>query len=310
MLIFAVSNQTTKHMKLSTYIIALDFEHQRDYFPTEMGVTIINNDFTVGDTYHYYMKDEHLSKNLHNSAKTFLEVWEELHHLFQKDVLIVSHNHSTEKKVINQCFKKYGINEEFTSEDFFDTMWIIPAKLNVVCQSFNIPTDNHHQAGADSRMTAEIFCKYINRFSPDYQVLNEDEISDTGQNGFDDYKQMIEYETELIRYSKRNNIDNSEILSWLGNGDSERIAKLLDGEISEEFDDTIETDSDYWELDDCTRNENSLKYIYDMRVLNGQPMIPEILIQRIESESSDELTEESVDDFVDKLVTLENLGIL
>ena len=50
MLIFAVSNQTTKHMKLSTHIIALDFEHQRDYFPTEMGVTIINNDFTVGDT--------------------------------------------------------------------------------------------------------------------------------------------------------------------------------------------------------------------------------------------------------------------
>lgn len=275
-------------MKLTTHIIALDFEHKRNYFPTEMGITIINNNFTVGETYHYYIADEESSNKSRKSTKTFSEIWEEIQHLFPKDVLIVSHCHGTEKKVINQCFKKYNINKEYTADDFFDTMWIIPAKLIQVCQSFDILTNNHHHADADSRMTAEVFCKYMNRFSTDYQVLNEDEISSTGQSGFYFYEKLIEYETELIRYCKRNNINFDEILSWLGNEDSERIIKLLDGKIyrinNEINQFTIETDSDYWELHDCTSNENSLKYIYEMRVLNGQPIIPEESTKRAEIE--------------------------
>lgn len=266
-------------------MIALDFEHKRDYFPTEMGITIINNDFTVGETYHYYIKDEQFSKNSHKNAKTFPEVWEEVQHLFPEDVLIVSHCYGTEKKVINQCCKQYGINKKYTIDDFFDTMWIISAKLIEVCQSFDIPTENHHRADADSRMTAEIFCKYMNRINSDYaKVINENEVSGVSQTGFSNYKQLIEYETELLQYCKRNNINYYEIFSWLGNEDSERIAKLLDGEISDEFDDIIETDSDYWELHDCIYNEELLKYIYKMRFINGQPIIPEASEKRIEIE--------------------------
>lgn len=273
-------------MKLTTHMIALDFEHKKDYFPTEMGITIINNDFTVGETYHYYIKHEQLSKKLNENAKTFLEVWKEVQHLFPKDVLIISHSYGTEKKVINQCFKQYNIDKKYTVDDFFDTMWIVPAKLTEVCQSFDIPTDNHHRADADSRMAAEIFCKYMNRFVPNYvESLNEASI--TGRLGFGSYDQLVVYEMELLRYCKRNSINYNEMLSWLDDKDSERIVKLLNGKIFDDNDEidvddfTIETDSDFWELVDCKSNESSLKYIYEMRIFNGLPIIPESLEKRV-----------------------------
>ena len=268
-------------MKLTTHMVALDFEHKRDYFPTEMGITIINNDFTVGETYHYYIKHEQLSTKSNENAKTFLEVWEEVQHLFPKDVLIISHSYGTEKKVINQCFKKYNIDKKYTVDDFFDTMWIVPAKLTEVCQSFNIPTDNHHRADADSRMAAEIFCKYMNRFVPNYvESLNEASI--TGKFGLGEYDRLIEYETELIRYCKIKKIGYGTMLSWLGNGDAERMAELINGEISDEYDDTIETEFDFWEISDCKRYEETLKCIYEMRFYNGQTLIPESLINSVD----------------------------
>lgn len=167
---------------------------------------------------------------------------------------------------------------------FFDTMWVIPAKLAEVCRTLDIATENHHRADADSRMAAEVFCKHMNRIVPDYSKINEN-VSMTGSIGFGDYDKEINYENALISYCKRNNINNDKIISLLGNEDPKRIVSILDGKIIdyEFYDDenfTIETKTDYWELNECRRFEEDLKYIYEMRFLNNQPMIPETALKR------------------------------
>ena len=65
-------------MKLTNHMIALDFEHKKDYFPKEMGITVINNDFSVGETYHYYITDERVSNNSHNDSCLIYTVLEKL----------------------------------------------------------------------------------------------------------------------------------------------------------------------------------------------------------------------------------------
>lgn len=108
------------------------------------------------------------------NAPTFKELWSQINHHFDDIDLVVAHNASFDRSVLENCCNYYNISKPQIS--FNCTMilsrklWNIrPTKLSDVCGYFNIPL-NHHQADSDAMACAKIMLLALNHNNSSFSL--------------------------------------------------------------------------------------------------------------------------------------------
>ena len=178
-------------------IIALDFEtvqYDQKQRVCQIGITpIIDGEIQGTSTYlvkpplnqydYNSQKIHHITADMTADAPTFGELWENIKTCFVDADAIVCHNQSTEKKVLENEFAAYGLGE--MRFNFIDTLKLYRDKYNDgtpypysftlehLCEAYGLSTDNHHDAGADSRMCAEIYMRYNHNVEPDWAIMDK-----------------------------------------------------------------------------------------------------------------------------------------
>lgn len=93
-------------------------------------------------------------------APNFAELWPELLPLFKQTQLVIAHNVNFDRKVLQACAKRYGINlpdyrYECTVQLARKVLGIYPTNLPAVCAQLSIPL-KHHDALSDAVACARI----------------------------------------------------------------------------------------------------------------------------------------------------------
>lgn len=183
--------------KSESKVISLDFEtvlYDQEQRACQIGITpIIDGKLLETSTYfvkpphnqydYYSQKIHHITKDMTANAPNFDEIWKVIKTFFVDADAVVCHNQNTEKSVLKNEFTDYGLDE--MKFNFVDTLKLYRDKYNDgtpypysftlehLCEAYGLSTDNHHDAGADSRMCAEIYMKYNNGIEPDWTIMDK-----------------------------------------------------------------------------------------------------------------------------------------
>lgn len=181
-----------EHMK----ILAIDFETSQAFGhprACQIGLTPIENGI-IKETKSYLIKPphnaydnytitkHHITPEMTKNSPTFGELWPIIKKYFDEAEFLIAHNASTERNVLINEFSDYNLGT--MSYKIIDTLELYKKKFNqneqkyrlgleYICNAFGINTDNHHDAGDDSRNCAIIYLNYVNGIEPDMKVLSE-----------------------------------------------------------------------------------------------------------------------------------------
>lgn len=156
----------------------LDFETANGHRDSvcSVGLVIVDNMKIVEKYYSYvnpmtkyfnkYCVDAHgLSYDDVKNSPTFDVIWEDVDKLIGNSP-IVAHNAAFERSCINACGDSFGTNTDYkyictykNSKKIFTDL--SSYKLNNICESYNIPLKNHHNALEDAEACAKILIKLI-----------------------------------------------------------------------------------------------------------------------------------------------------
>ena len=115
----------------------------------------------------------------HTRDKPFFpEVWEKLFPIIQNKKL-VAHNAEFDINCLHQSFTYYNL--EIPEIEYDCTLLKTGQKLEHACASFNIPLDNHHNAGCDAEACAKLYLKVAENAVPDYSRVKSKKKSKTTQ---------------------------------------------------------------------------------------------------------------------------------
>lgn len=187
-----LQNKETDHMNL----LALDFETSQAFGlkrACQIGLTpIINGKIEETQSFlirppknmydKYTIKKHHITPEMTESSPSFGELWPSIKFYFDNADALIAHEVSTERNVLINEFQDYKLGT--MSYKFIDTLELYRQKYNqgeinyrlgleYICRAFGINTDNHHDAGDDSRNCAIIYLNYINGIDPDINLLAE-----------------------------------------------------------------------------------------------------------------------------------------
>jgi DNA polymerase-3 subunit epsilon len=102
------------------------------------------------------------------NSPTFDIVWEEIKQLFQNT--IVAHNAAFDEAVLRANLDYYGIDHTCIPP-FLCTYKIYGLSLDKLCYLFDIPLDNHHDAGFDACCCAKFYLNHLNGIEVDCSKL-------------------------------------------------------------------------------------------------------------------------------------------
>lgn len=158
----------------------LDFETANGYRDSvcSVGLVIIENMIITEKFYSFvnpmtkyfnkYCVNAHgLTYDDVKNSPTFDVVWNDVDKLIG-DSPIVAHNAAFERSCINACGDSFGTNTNYryictykNSKKIFTELKSY--KLNNICESYNIPLKNHHNALEDAEACAKILIKLLEK---------------------------------------------------------------------------------------------------------------------------------------------------
>lgn len=164
------SNTITKENKsYHTTFIAIDFETATSgecIQICQVGITVVENG-KVKDSFSrlvqpYMNKYDSFLSGIHGinelmtkNAPTFRELWVNELSVYFNDSVIVAHNASFDNRVLRDNIEFYGIDYDVPA--FEDTYKLFKASVETICRYLNIDYSEHHSAGFDSRISAELY---------------------------------------------------------------------------------------------------------------------------------------------------------
>lgn len=121
------------------------------------------------DNYYYYNNTEihGISAKDTKNIGTFDVHYEEIHKRLA-DKIVVAHNESFDRSVLNSCISHYGLsskglllykNWECTLQ-IYRSLGFYPNRLSDCCKRLNIPLQ-HHEALSDARACANLYLNYL-----------------------------------------------------------------------------------------------------------------------------------------------------
>lgn len=167
---------------MNSNFIAIDFETATsNKMACQIGVTIVENGlikdtivrmiqppcnkFDVG-----CMMVHNITPEQTKNTPTFDVVWQEFKDLFTS-YDIVAHNASFDESVLYANLTHYNIAHP-DIKPFICTYKLFGLSLEKLCCCFDIPLDNHHDAGFDSRCCATFYLNYLNSIGVDRSKIN------------------------------------------------------------------------------------------------------------------------------------------
>jgi DNA polymerase III subunit epsilon len=98
----------------------------------------------------------------------FPEVWGKIFPIIQNKKL-VAHSAKFDISCLHQTLTYYNL--EVPEFEYYCTFSKTGQKLEDACASYNIPLENHHNAGCDAEACAKLYLKIANNFEPDYSKV-------------------------------------------------------------------------------------------------------------------------------------------
>lgn len=162
--------------------IAYDFEtaNHELHSACSIALVMVKNNQIVGKYYSLIKPNTYFHpKNIEihgispkdvENAPSFVEVWQEISHYFQKNRLIVAHNAAFDNRVLSGCLSYYGLPESHflslctvrTSRKLYKQL--PNHKLNTVSDYLGVSLANHHHALDDSLACANILLRQEEEF--------------------------------------------------------------------------------------------------------------------------------------------------
>lgn len=167
---------------MNSNFIAIDFETATsNKMACQIGITIVENGF-IKDTIVYLIQPpgnkfdagcmmvHHITPEQTKNTPTFDIVWQELKDLFI-NYDVVAHNASFDEAVLYANLAYYQIDCQ-EIRPFICTYKLFGLSLEKLCCFFDIPLENHHDAGFDSRCCATFYLNYLNGVQVDSSKVN------------------------------------------------------------------------------------------------------------------------------------------
>ncbi len=161
--------------------ISIDFETATcDKMACQLGITIVE-DGEIKDTIVRLIQPpqnkydwgcinvHHITPENTLNSPTFDVVWEEIKQLFSQNT-IVAHNAAFDEAVLRANLDYYGIDHNSIAP-FLCTYKIYGLSLDKLCYLFDIPLDNHHDAGFDACCCAKFYLNHLNGVEVDCSKL-------------------------------------------------------------------------------------------------------------------------------------------
>ena len=237
------------------------------------GTDVINKYYSIVNPETYF---DTANTNIHGISSvdvvgfpTFPEIWNEISEYFSK-YLVVGHNVGFDLCCIKKSLSRHGINA--TPVYYLDTMNLTRTfvsdvknmRLNTLCDYFDIPLDNHHNALADSYATALLLQElmtnydfnvdeYIKKydFTDDYKPQNKEFRNNSYSDVTKHLQELQGVLTGIICDDELNDREIYALQSWMethtglkGNFPYDKIYDSLEKVLS----DNIITDSERDEL--------------------------------------------------------------
>ena len=161
--------------------IAVDFETATfSKMACQIGVTIVENGVIKGTAVDYIqppdnkyemgcIKVHHITPKQTINAPTFDVIWNNYKELFE-NYPIVAHNAPFDESVLRANLDYYEIPHHNIAK-FMCTYQIYALSLDKLCWAFNLPDDQHHDAGFDSLRCAQFYKFYLEGVKPDLSRL-------------------------------------------------------------------------------------------------------------------------------------------
>lgn len=161
--------------------IAIDFEIANNNLNSacSLGIIFVANNQIVDKKYYLIQPpnlifDEKMAK-IHGltredvvDAPKFDEIWQEINHFFQPDILVVAHNAQFDMSVLKSCLLEYSL--DIPDIQYACSISIsspvcrglgVRGSLKARTQHFGIVLEHHHNALADAQACAEIVIKSV-----------------------------------------------------------------------------------------------------------------------------------------------------
>lgn len=165
--------------------VAVDFETSNEkMMACQIGIVVVRNGIFVekrsiliqppGNEYtSSTIKVHGINPNMTKHCPCFKDIWIDIEKYFKED-LIVAHNASFDKSVLENNLKEYGIEPEKIGS-FDCTFNIFGMSLNEACESYGIPCENHHDALYDAECCAKLYLIHLNGGNklPDTEKKND-----------------------------------------------------------------------------------------------------------------------------------------
>ncbi|MBU8893025.1 MAG: 3'-5' exoribonuclease [Bacteroidales bacterium] len=121
-------------------------------------------------------KTHGITANDTKDSPIFPELWDEIKPFIENQKL-VAHNASFDIDCLTKTLELYDIKvPEF---EHSCTMKSTGAKLDEICQAYNIELVNHHDALCDARACANVFLKLLNKEKPDFSKVIREKKTDS-----------------------------------------------------------------------------------------------------------------------------------
>lgn len=191
--------------------IAIDFETANDSRISAVSIGVVpvcNGEINHDQCKHYYIcPPENNFRELHvkihgitwndvKDAPSFKELWENSLKDVLNDQLIFCHNASIDKACLEQLLTHYDINGNF---DFLDTRLLAERyfsfennKLATICEYFNVPLENHHNALCDAKACAGIALKMLEKIGDEADLLIQSSFPQKFQPNHDKFIRLKE----------------------------------------------------------------------------------------------------------------------
>lgn len=170
--------------------IAIDVEYADDNkYICQFGLVVVRDGQIVGEPQTWLiqppdniygerqMQKHHITPEMTLHSPTFPEVWSQIEPLLRGQQLW-AHNKSTERDALEATLGHYHIpHDNFNLEDSIHlyrrtdrTGWNHGNSLRACAYAIGLPCENHHDAGADALMCAQIVLANLNGKTPDWQL--------------------------------------------------------------------------------------------------------------------------------------------
>lgn len=209
--------------------IAIDFETANDSRISAVSIGVVpvcNGEIEDDKCKHYFIRPpENKFKELHTqihgitwdkvkNEPDFKELWDSSLSSILNKQLIICHNASIDKACLEQLFSHYNIDGEF---NFIDTRTLAERyysfennKLKTICQCFNIPLENHHNALCDAKACAEVALKMLSEIGDNVEHLIQPAFPQKKQSGHDKFSHLKESHQKITREMLTPDFENVE----------------------------------------------------------------------------------------------------